>query len=69
MSHFVRRGRDLKALQENLGHTTLNMTMNYAHLTQGHKKEMINRLNGLTTNKADSQKTVTFSEIQNVAIG
>ena len=69
VSHLVMRGRDLKALQENLGHTTLNMTMNYAHLTQGHKKEMINRLNGLTTNKADSQKTVTFSEIQNVAIG
>jgi integrase len=67
-SHFVMRGGDLKALQEILGHTTLTMTMKYAHLAQGHKKEAINRLNGLTTKKADGHKMVTFSETQNVAI-
>jgi hypothetical protein len=62
VSHFVMRGRDLKALQENLGHTTLNMTMNYAHLTQGHKKEAINRLNGLTTKKLIVKKRSVFQK-------
>lgn len=67
-SHFVMRGGDLKALQEILGHTTLTMTMKYAHLAPGHKRQAINRLNGLTTKKADGHKMVTFSETQNVAI-
>jgi integrase len=59
-SHFVMRGGDLKALQEILGHTTLTMTMKYAHLAPGHKQEAINRLNGLTTKKSDGHKMVTF---------
>jgi len=62
------RGGDLKALQEILGHTTLTMTMKYAHLAPGHKRQAINRLNGLTTKKADGHKMVTFSETQNVVI-
>jgi len=66
-SHFVMRAGDLKALQEILGHTTLTMTMKYAHLAQSHKKKAINRLNGLTTKKADGHKMVTFSKTQNVA--
>jgi integrase len=59
-SHFVMRGGDLKTLQEILGHTTLTMTMKYAHLAQSHKREAINLMNGLTTKKSDGHKTVTF---------
>jgi integrase len=47
-SHFVMRGGSLKALQEILGHTSLTMTMKYAHLAQEHKRAEINLLNGLT---------------------
>jgi integrase len=61
-SHFVMRGGSLKALQEILGHTTLAMTMKYAHLAQEHKQKEINLLNGLTTKKSDGHKMVTFSK-------
>ena len=56
------RGGDLKALQEILGHTTLTMTMKYAHLAPGHKQEAINRLNGLTTKKSDGHKMVIIAK-------
>lgn len=68
-SHFVMRGGDLKALQEILGHTTLNMTMKYAHLAQGHKREAINLMNGLTTKKSDGHKMVTVSKNEKSATG
>lgn len=58
-SHFVMRGGSLKALQEILGHTTMTMTMKYAHLAQEHKKEAINLLNGLTAPKNNGHKMVT----------
>jgi integrase len=61
-SHFIMRGGSLKALQEILGHTTMTMTMRYAHLAQEHKQKEINLLNGLTTKKADGHKMVTFSK-------
>jgi integrase len=32
-SHLVMRGVPLKAIQELLGHTTMDMTMRYAHLS------------------------------------
>lgn len=67
-NHFVMRGGDLKALQEILGHTTLTMTMKYAHLAQGHKQEAINLLNGLTTKKSDGHKMVTFSKTEKVGV-
>jgi len=60
-SHFIMRGGSIKALQEILGHTTLTMTMKYAHLAQSHKKEAVNLLNGLTAKKTDGHKMVTFS--------
>ncbi|MCP4624722.1 MAG: site-specific integrase [bacterium] len=66
-SHFVMRGGDLKALQEILGHTTLTMTMKYAHLAQSHKREAINLMNGLTTKKADGHKMVTFAKTKKSA--
>ena len=68
-SHFIMRGGNPKALQEILGHTTLTMTMKYAHLAQDHKKKAINRLNGLTAKKSDGHKIVTFSKNKKSATG
>ena len=53
-SHLLLRGGDLKDVQELLGHTTMTMTLRYAHLTQEHKKKAVNLLNSLTC-----QTTVT----------
>lgn len=66
-SHFVMRGGTLKDLQEILGHTTMTMTLRYAHLTQEHKKKAVNLLNGLTAADKGSKnpvchKTVTFPD-------
>jgi len=47
-SRFAMRGGSLKALQEILGHESIKTTMRYAHLSQEHKREAINLLNGLT---------------------
>ncbi|MGH7391537.1 MAG: site-specific integrase [Candidatus Rokuibacteriota bacterium] len=42
-SWFVMRGGSLAALQALLGHATLAMTMRYAHLSQGHLRDEIER--------------------------
>jgi len=42
-------GASLKDVQELLGHKTFEMTLRYAHLSQAHKKNAVNLLNGLTT--------------------
>jgi integrase len=43
-SHLVMNGVDLTTVKELLGHKTLVMTLRYAHLSQGHKKEAVNKL-------------------------
>jgi integrase len=53
-SHFVMRGGSLKALQEILGHSNIKTTMRYAHLSQEHKKEAVELLDGLTTSNSMS---------------
>jgi integrase len=63
-SQVLLRGGDLKDIQELLGHSTMTMTLRYAHLTQEHKKKAVNLLNGLTaTDKGGKNplchKTVT----------
>ncbi|WP_417530161.1 tyrosine-type recombinase/integrase [Marinobacter lipolyticus] len=35
-SHFVIRGRDIVVIDGVFGHSTLNMTMKYAHLSPEH---------------------------------
>jgi integrase len=40
-SHLVMNGVSLKAVQELLGHTSLAMTMRYAHLSQAHLQEAV----------------------------
>ena len=43
-SHLVMRGVTLKAVQELLGHTTIDMTMRYAHLSPNVKREAVQLL-------------------------
>jgi integrase len=61
-SHFLMRTRDMKSLQEILGHTEIKTTMRYSHLLEGHKQDCMNQMNGLTSdkNKAGSDILVTF---------
>ncbi len=47
-SHLVMRGVPLKAVQELMGHATLEMTMRYAHLSPDVKKEAVRALEGHT---------------------
>lgn len=45
-SHFMMRGGNILALQRALGHSSLTMTMRYAHLSPDHMEEVV-RLNPL----------------------
>ena len=47
-SWAVMRGVTLKELQELLGHSSLTMTMRYAHLAPEHLRMAVSRLEGLT---------------------
>ncbi|MCG8518084.1 tyrosine-type recombinase/integrase [Marinobacter sp. CA1] len=40
-SHFVMNGGDLLTLQKILGHSTINMTMRYAHLSPDHLSDAV----------------------------
>lgn len=48
-SQIIMRGGTLKDVQEILGHKTMTMTLRYAHLSQEHKRNAVNLLNGLGT--------------------
>jgi integrase len=47
-SWAVMRGVTMKELQELLGHSSLAMTMRYAHLAPEHLRTAVSRLEGLT---------------------
>jgi len=60
-SLVLMRGGSLKDVQELFGHKDITMTLRYAHLTQEHKRNAVNLLNGLTTKGQNS----TMSDFRN----
>jgi site-specific recombinase XerD len=52
-SHFMMNGGNILALKEILGHTSLNMTMRYAHLSPEYLKDAV-RLNPLSMYEGES---------------
>mgnify|MGYP001154716684 CR=1 FL=1 len=63
-SQLILKGASLKVVQEILGHKTMTMTLRYAHLSQEHKKEAVNLLNGLTASeKVFCHKSVTNHDL------
>jgi integrase len=62
-SHVIMRGGSFKDVQELLGHKTMAMTLRYAHLSQEHKKNAVNLLNGLTSSvKSDMSQNYHISD-------
>jgi len=61
-SQVIMKGGSLKDIQELLGHKTTTMTLRYSHLTQEHKRNVVNLLNGLTSDEVTKN---TFTEIVN----
>jgi len=48
-SHLAMRGAPLKAIQELLGHATIEMTMRYSHLSPGVRRDVVRMLDALPT--------------------
>jgi len=55
-SHLVMRGASLKAVQELLGHESIEMTLRYSHLTPDVKREAV-RLLDRTEKLGDIRET------------
>jgi integrase len=54
-SWAMMRGVSLKELQELLGHSSLAMTMRYAHLAPEHLRAAVSRLEGLTSDATENR--------------
>jgi len=53
-SRLVMAGVDLKTVQELMGHKTIAMTARYSHLSPGHLKSAINKLDAAPKKPAKS---------------
>lgn len=63
-SHLIMRGAPIRGVQELLGHSTIEMTMRYAHLSPNVTRELVGLLDGVgnitgTENGSHSQRSGT----------
>ena len=58
-SHLVMFGVDLVTLKELLGHSSINMTMRYAHLCPDHKAAAVKSLDTAIGHQLFSGKSAT----------
>ena len=65
-SHLVMAGVDLTSVKELLGHTSLTMTLRYAHLAPSHKVKALdvldNTLNGIQSIPPENKSFKVFSK-------
>ena len=52
-------GVDIQTVQELLGHSTVTMTMRYAHLSQAHLREAVNKTSVWQSKAQSDHETVT----------
>jgi integrase len=56
-SHLVMNGVDIKTVQELMGHKSIEMTLRYSHLSQGHKQSAVELLGkNMVTNWSQTPK-------------
>ena len=62
-SHLAMKGAGAKDIQELLGHTTLNMTMRYIHLTTAHKEKAVGLLSKASQKLAENGTRMALAAV------
>jgi len=63
-SRLVMKGVDIRTIQELMGHSTIMMTMRYAHLSPEHLREAVNRASLTEIGVGTVTKTVTKGDLE-----
>ena len=57
-SHMVMQGVDINTLREILGHSSISMTLRYAHLAPGHKQQAMQNIDTILSQKSRGKKSL-----------